>query len=127
VKRPGAWTDGDGDADEAPEPRHPELAEWRVLARPPGGRWLDYGRQRRGIADAMAARWRARGWEVLVQDERRQLPLWEGVEPEREPARVVREERVRREAPVEALPGQAWLWGDNADTGRGETVPVLRK
>jgi hypothetical protein len=112
VRRPGAWTDGDGDAEDAPEPRHPEPAEWRVLARPPRGGWADYGRQRRGVAEAMAARWRARGWEVVVEDERQQRPLFAEVEPEREPARVVRAERVRQEAPLGALPGQTRLWGE---------------
>lgn len=112
MKRPGAWLDGDGDAEDAPDPRHPEPAEWRVLARPPGGRWADYGRQRRAVAEAMAARWRRAGWEAEVADERAQRPLFAEVEPEREPARVVRVERVRREAPVEALPGQTRLWGE---------------
>lgn len=60
----------------------------------------------------MAARWRARGWDAVVVDERVQRPLWDGVEPEREPVRVVRAERVRHEAPVEALPGQVRLWGE---------------
>jgi hypothetical protein len=84
-----------------------------VRARPPGGEWGDYGRQRRAVAEAMAARWRARGWEAVVVDERAQLPLWVDVEPERPPVRVVRAERVRVEAPVGALPGQTWLWGDD--------------
>jgi len=36
------------------------------------------------------------------------------VEPEREPVRVVRAERVRADAPLGAMPGQTWLWGDDA-------------
>jgi len=113
VRRPGAWFGGDGDAEDAPDPRHPEPAEWRVRARPPRGEWCDYGRQRRAVAEAMAARWRARGWDAVVVDERVQRPLWDGVEPEREPVRVVRAERVRAGAPLGAMPGQTWLWGDD--------------
>jgi hypothetical protein len=115
VKRPGAWYDGDGDAEPTPDPRHAEPAEWRVHARPPGGAWADYGRQRRAIAEAMAARWRARGWEVLVEDERAQLPLWEHIEPAPVAVRMVRAEAVLAQgpAPAVALPGQVGLWGDD--------------
>lgn len=60
----------------------------------------------------MAARWRARGWDAVVVDERVQRPLWDGVEPEREPVRVVRAERVRAEAPLGAMPGQIRLWSE---------------
>ena len=110
----GAWLDGDGDAEDVEEPPHPEPPEWRVVARHRlSGGWADYGRHRRDVAEGMAAGWRRRGWEVEVRDERRQRPLWADIEPAREPARVVRVERERREAPLGAMPGQTWLWGSD--------------
>jgi hypothetical protein len=60
VRRPGAWYGGDGDAEAAPDPRHPEPAEWRLHLRQPAGDWYDYGRQREPVARSMAARWESR-------------------------------------------------------------------
>ena len=63
----------------------------------------------------MAARWRARGWDAVVVDERVQRPLWEHIEPAPVAVRVVRADAVRAQGPAQAvaLPGQIGLWGED--------------
>ena len=124
MRRPGAWYGGDGDAEAAPDPRHPESAEWRVELRQPSGAWLDYGLHLEDRAHGMAARWvAARGLGSArvrhdpppppreVEDGREQLALLPSLQPA--PLDRHRPPPERRPRPADeaapALPGQVAL------------------
>jgi hypothetical protein len=127
VRRPGAWFGGDGDAEAAPDPRHPEPAEWRLHLQQPGGDWYDYGRQREPVARSMAARWVARWGAGRARLEHDPPPQPREVEDGREQLALLPSLRAapldRHRAPLERrprdaetnnrdLPGQTRLWGD---------------